>query len=114
MLEVQGPRTQRGVAGGNKRLQSKQTDNESSLFEVKVVLEQVVRRRHNDRASVLEVHEASRHEHREGRVWTTTVPTKTDQQRVRPSRDGGCVGVSDVEWSMVGVGNVEGRGEKQS
>ena len=44
MLEVQGPRTQRGVVGGNKRLQSKQTDDESSLFEVKVVLEQVVRR----------------------------------------------------------------------
>ena len=58
MLEVQGPRTQRGVAGGNKRLQSKQTDDESSLFEVKVVLEQVVRRRRNNRASVLEVHKA--------------------------------------------------------
>ena len=43
MLEVQGPKKQRGVAGGNKQLQSKQTDDESSLFEVEVVLEQVVR-----------------------------------------------------------------------
>ena len=58
MLEVQGPRTQRGVVGGNKWLQSKQTDNESSLFEVEAVLEQVVRQWRNDRASVLEVHEA--------------------------------------------------------
>ena len=39
MLEVQGPRAQKGIARGNKRLQSKQTNDESSLFEVEVVLE---------------------------------------------------------------------------